>query len=205
MESTRGLSNGGSPTMLSLEVSGSTITEVVISEHGGGLQSARTTRESSQYHIEYIDRSRFNSLPSIIQLFLNSIREPSQGGYDSNNHKQHCGGEIIMQATWMDLEHRFRTWYITYNNMVMRSKARDAVEAMTEICIIDNDEAGGCPICHEEWKAGDDVRRTVCGHEYHSSCIETWLIRDNHGSCPICRSRIAWRCSNCSMTTSPPS
>ncbi|KAI3901563.1 hypothetical protein MKW92_024415 [Papaver armeniacum] len=44
-----------------------------------------------------------------------------------------------------------------------------------------------CSICHEEWRAGDDVRRTACGHEFHPSCVETWLIKDKQGSCPNCR------------------
>ncbi|MCL7030138.1 hypothetical protein MKW94_016538 [Papaver nudicaule] len=75
--------------------------------------------------------------------------------------------------------------------MVIRSKARVAVENMTKIYIIDTEEGVPCPICYEEWKAGDDVTKTVCGHEYHSSCIQKWLIHDKHGSCPICRSQIA--------------
>ncbi|KAI3841672.1 hypothetical protein MKW92_010252 [Papaver armeniacum] len=55
----------------------------------------------------------------------------------------------------------------------------------------DGNEDTSCPICIEEWEAGDDVRSTICDHKYHASCIEQWLIIDERGSCPYCRSQIA--------------
>ncbi|KAI3928619.1 hypothetical protein MKW98_024220 [Papaver atlanticum] len=207
MESTRGISNFGSSmegngatsTRVSVKISGTTISGVVVSEHGGS-QSQMTTAASSQYYTgEYIDRSRFSFLPRIVQLLLNDIHEPSQG--DSNHQvivrmdrttSDIVEVDIITQANWRDLEPGFHRWLAYCNNVSIRSKARAraAVEAMTKIYIIDDDEVVGCSICLEKWRVGDDVRRSACGHEFHPSCIETWLIKDKQGSCPNCRAQL---------------
>ena len=43
-----------------------------------------------------------------------------------------------------------------------------------------------CSICLSQFENGDSVRKLPCGHEFHSSCIETWLL--NHSrTCPCCR------------------
>mmetsp|Transcript_79250 Transcript_79250/g.183912 ORF Transcript_79250/g.183912 Transcript_79250/m.183912 type:complete len:279 (+) Transcript_79250:176-1012(+) len=43
-----------------------------------------------------------------------------------------------------------------------------------------------CPICLNLLKAGDTVRQLgVCGHTFHRSCIDLWLLR--RGDCPLCK------------------
>ncbi|KAI3883055.1 hypothetical protein MKX03_034261 [Papaver bracteatum] len=222
MEFTRGIYNSGSSmegnratsTRVSVKIFGSTISGAVASEHGGS-QSQMTTAASSQYYTGvYIDRSRFCLLSRIVQFLLNDIHEPSQG---DKNHQvivrmdrttsDIVEVDIITQANWRDLKPGFHRWLACCNNVSIRSKARDraAVEAMTKIYIIDDDEVVGCSICLEEWRVGDDVRRTACGNEFHRSCIKTLLIKDKHGPCPNCRAQlIACLCNNCSRTTSPP-
>ena len=55
------------------------------------------------------------------------------------------------------------------------------------------DEVGGqmCPVCFEEYVAGDTVswsRHQHCKHAFHRNCIEGWLKQlDREGYCPICR------------------
>ncbi|KAK1256516.1 RING-H2 finger protein ATL8 [Acorus gramineus] len=48
--------------------------------------------------------------------------------------------------------------------------------------------AGGteCPICLAEFVEGDEIRiLPQCGHGFHVSCVDTWLV--SHSSCPSCR------------------
>jgi len=46
-----------------------------------------------------------------------------------------------------------------------------------------------CSICASEYELGDDIRRlNRCRHEFHETCIDTWLSR--HNSCPVCRSAV---------------
>ncbi|KAG8368403.1 hypothetical protein BUALT_Bualt15G0041900 [Buddleja alternifolia] len=42
-----------------------------------------------------------------------------------------------------------------------------------------------CCICREDYMIGDDIGVLDCGHEFHTSCVEQWLILKN--ICPICK------------------
>lgn len=42
-----------------------------------------------------------------------------------------------------------------------------------------------CAICMENPTAGEQWKQLHCGHKYHPTCIDTWLI--THHTCPICR------------------
>ncbi|RZC51010.1 hypothetical protein C5167_019439 [Papaver somniferum] len=192
--------DGTTSIRVSLEMAGSTtITGVTVLEHDGVLQSVSIASEPGHcYTMERINPSRYELLPSIVQLFKNGILEPSPGDSYRSNYQVFVitnrttnnivEVDLISQENRTDPERGFHRWCEICKNMNIRiSEARAAVEAMTKIYINDNDEVARCSICHEEWRAGDDVRRTACGHEFHPSCIETWLIKVKQGSCPNCR------------------
>ncbi|KAG6404509.1 hypothetical protein SASPL_136758 [Salvia splendens] len=45
---------------------------------------------------------------------------------------------------------------------------------------------GGCAVCLGEYKESEEVRlMPECGHVFHRSCIDLWLMI--HPTCPICR------------------
>lgn len=62
------------------------------------------------------------------------------------------------------------------------SKASIAAMETVEVAGGEDDR---CPICLEEWEAGEKAKRMPCKHRFHGECIEKWL--NVHGSCPICR------------------
>eukprot|EP00435_Cladocopium_sp_Y103_P004330 s2535_g1.t1 len=42
-----------------------------------------------------------------------------------------------------------------------------------------------CSICLEDWSAQKEIRKTVCGHCYHTTCLKGWL--NVNRNCPLCR------------------
>lgn len=45
-----------------------------------------------------------------------------------------------------------------------------------------------CSICLDSYRSGQEVSILACSHEYHSSCITQWMIKNR--SCPMCRKDI---------------
>jgi len=43
-----------------------------------------------------------------------------------------------------------------------------------------------CYICLDEYCPGERCRRLPCGHWFHASCVDRWLL-DVHCTCPCCR------------------
>ena len=51
-------------------------------------------------------------------------------------------------------------------------------------------EPGGnpveCVVCLDAVREGEPVKRLPCGHVFHSSCIDPWLLEEK-AVCPTCR------------------
>ncbi|CAF2933184.1 unnamed protein product [Rotaria sp. Silwood2] len=52
----------------------------------------------------------------------------------------------------------------------------------------DGESASECSICLETYRSGQEVSILSCSHEYHSSCIKEWMMKNR--SCPMCRKDI---------------
>jgi hypothetical protein len=50
-------------------------------------------------------------------------------------------------------------------------------------------DTGTCSICIDEWAVKDELAKLSCGHVFHSTCIQRWVVRS--ASCPECRSNVA--------------
>ncbi|CAF3634348.1 unnamed protein product [Rotaria sp. Silwood1] len=51
-----------------------------------------------------------------------------------------------------------------------------------------NESISECSICLESYRSGQEVSILACSHEYHSSCIGEWMLKNR--SCPMCRKDI---------------
>lgn len=49
------------------------------------------------------------------------------------------------------------------------------------------EDAHDCAICYRTYEAEEQVRTLHCGHFFHISCVDPWLLQKN--SCPICKKR----------------
>jgi hypothetical protein len=46
-----------------------------------------------------------------------------------------------------------------------------------------------CPICLMQVEKNDLVRKTPCGHTFHSNCIDSWCLKTLN--CPVCRADLS--------------
>lgn len=81
------------------------------------------------------------------------------------------------------------TEQVAMPRFTMRSIARHPVlsrivgDFSTLTSMGNSDDA--CAICMEKPTAGEQWKQLHCGHKYHPTCIDPWLV--THRTCPICR------------------
>lgn len=57
-----------------------------------------------------------------------------------------------------------------------------------------------CPICLSDVRIGDNVRQLgTCGHVFHRSCLDLWLLR--RPDCPLCKRNVRTSCRDSALDT----
>jgi hypothetical protein len=70
----------------------------------------------------------------------------------------------------------------------------DEIESITPVfifehnAIAENAEIDKCPVCLENMSGM--CRKLKCNHSFHAICIDGWVIKAGHTTCPLCRSSI---------------
>ena len=67
------------------------------------------------------------------------------------------------------------------NNRILSMKLTD--DNLQDLLLTD------CSICLERFVIGDTVKILPCYHNFHSTCVEEWLL--SHHNCPMCRNDIS--------------
>ena len=52
-----------------------------------------------------------------------------------------------------------------------------------------------CYICLSDYATGDELRRLPCRHEFHSACVDKWLV-EVHRTCPLCRADVVTKAAS---------
>ncbi|CAF1070036.1 unnamed protein product [Adineta steineri] len=74
------------------------------------------------------------------------------------------------------------------NDNILTQKSSSSLTICLSPSQSDNESASECSICLETYRSGQEVSILSCSHEYHSSCIKEWMIKNR--SCPMCRKDI---------------
>ncbi|KAK1256567.1 RING-H2 finger protein ATL8 [Acorus gramineus] len=71
-------------------------------------------------------------------------------------------------------------------NKGLKKKALKSLPKVSFTGAMESEGGTECPICLAEFVEGDEIRiLPQCGHGFHVSCVDTWLV--SHSSCPSCR------------------
>lgn len=78
---------------------------------------------------------------------------------------------------------------ITYRIEKKKKNKRNKLKNLGKYCKIKTNETNKiCSICLDNFECGKYKRQMPkCSHEFHKSCIDTWLYKDQNFRCPICR------------------
>ena len=44
-----------------------------------------------------------------------------------------------------------------------------------------------CPICHEDLKPSENLKKTHCSHTFHEQCLARWCQYNDPCTCPMCK------------------
>ncbi|XP_012677199.1 E3 ubiquitin-protein ligase RNF126 [Clupea harengus] len=68
---------------------------------------------------------------------------------------------------------------------------REKIKNLPAVEITDEHVGSGleCPVCKEDYSAGETVRQLPCNHLFHNDCIVPWL--EQHDTCPVCRKSLS--------------
>jgi len=73
-----------------------------------------------------------------------------------------------------------------FNEPVLVTPSAQQLADSTTILTAAVDLESPCAVCQDSMNAGQELRSlNVCGHAFHTTCIDTWFQRNVH--CPVCR------------------
>ncbi len=73
-----------------------------------------------------------------------------------------------------------------YNDQLISYSAREStIDNIKTFIVYENKHDENCAICSEIYQVQDIIKALSCGHVFHSTCINTWLLSND--TCPLCR------------------
>jgi hypothetical protein len=102
-------------------------------------------------------------------------------------HQEHERSEFETTRVWASMEHYRQDEQFNIFFGERAKIARLMIRVLPPVKIFDGDETSDCSICMEKFKKGELIQPFVlCAHEFHYSCINSWLL-GGKTTCPICR------------------
>ncbi|KAF0514688.1 zinc finger domain-containing ubiquitin ligase [Gigaspora margarita] len=70
--------------------------------------------------------------------------------------------------------------------VIVEHHHNNSIISIPEIASPITEEQLTCPICLGDFESGEELRLLPCHHQYHTSCIDPWLL-DISPLCPMCK------------------
>ncbi|GAU30612.1 hypothetical protein TSUD_62320 [Trifolium subterraneum] len=94
---------------------------------------------------------------------------------------------IARNNTWSTRQHYIPDSQINMSFGTIAEIARWAMRALPPVRSFNGSGNMDCPICIEEFEKRELIQSFgVCGHEFHTSCLNSWLL-GGKTTCPVCR------------------
>ena len=130
-------------------------------------------------HSENNNQSNVGNISSEnIRNLIGSIRNNTNRNTNIfNNRNQHYGFSIDNI-----LINNNNNSYEEYSNLTDVEVGVSDIDKICKDFVLQEDFE--CVICREDFKSGDTVKKTTCGHMFCTSCTKTWFSANK--KCPIC-------------------
>jgi hypothetical protein len=120
----------------------------------------------------------------ILVLWHNCIN-PDRSEIEENERIQEL--QPITRSVWSMREPYRPNSQVNTSFGTIAEIARLAIRALPPVKSFDGEETVECPICLEEFNKGELIQSFgVCTHEFHISCLNSWLLGGKN-TCPVCR------------------
>jgi len=126
-----------------------------------------------------------NSLESLITEIENIEREnTSSNSYDSSDNSEESNTET---------QYLFHINYV-FNEVDEKIDNKNKIKKLPSYKKIKKDDpllnnCDNCSICLNKYEEGKFKRELPCKHTFHKSCIDKWLKKDKHMTCPLCKTK----------------
>lgn len=126
-----------------------------------------------------------NDFP-IAFLTFNFITNENETEELPNFYNSLNGLESIINAITTEaiINNSFEEYVPPTNNKATEDEIRQTLGSYRKIA--DSSETSECPICFDNYKAGEYFRKLPCAHIFHKKCVDKWF-KESSFSCPICR------------------
>lgn len=98
----------------------------------------------------------------------------------------HALEDADMISRWGQVSRVDGYWALSQPNVGLTPSE---IGELTSTCVVCSTEEQECSICLNTLQPGESIRQLgVCGHQFHKSCIDLWLIR--RADCPLCKQSV---------------
>lgn len=125
-----------------------------------------------------------NLLNLLIDINTRNNRSPFSSRFSTRPTRENIEISLVEPRN-LDFSNIFSSIFTDLNSNQQTNLTHSAIIENTVIDVA-SDENEICSICRETFTDNNIIRKiNRCGHQFHCSCLDTWL--NTNSTCPLCR------------------